>query len=410
MPYFVKFMKSAILILTGWLSVFYADAQPGCTDPQAMNFDPSATQNDGSCAYPPTIYTPQQLANLPAAIAEASGLEFFNGQLWLQQDGGAGPMLHTLDTLTSAVLQTLPLPSLENKDWEDLAENATHLYVGDFGNNAGNRTDLRIYKISKNDLLAGTVTAEIIEFSFSDQTDFTPAPNATNHDCEAFVVLGDSLHIFSKRWLDNTTRRYVLPTTPGTYIADLRDSFDTDCLVTAADVSDEGMLLLLGYDGSTSETSLWLLWDYPGTSVFAGNKRKLTLGSAINMSQAEGIAFSSPTTGFICSERISVFQQRLLRFDVGPWSTGPSATAAQRGRAGLLVYPNPFSDCLNIDFQGVVEDGAALALLAADGCVLQNAVLRSGTTSLDTTILPVGTYFLLVKNGGTVRVEKVVKW
>lgn len=409
MPFFVKFMKPTILILCAWLTIFCADAQPGCTDPQALNFDPSATQNDGSCAYPPTIYTPPQVAELPTAIAEASGIEFFNGQLWLQQDGGAGPMLHTLDTLAAAVLQTLPLSSLENKDWEDLAEDAEHLYIGDFGNNAGNRTDLRIYKISKNDLLAGTANGEIIEFSFSDQTDFTPAPNATNHDCEAFLVLGDSLHIFSKRWLDNSTHRYVLPNTPGSHIAKLRDSLDTDCLVTAADYSDEGMVLLLGYDGSTSETSLWLLWDYPGTSVFAGNKRKLTLGSAINMSQAEGIAFSSPTTGFICSERISIFPQRLLRFDVGQWLTGPSATVAQRGRAGVLVYPNPFSDCLNIDFQGVVEDGAALALLTSNGHVLQNGVLRSGTTSLDTTILPAGTYFLLLKNGGKVQVEKLVK-
>ena len=37
----------------------------------------------------------------------------------------------------------------ENVDWEDITQDETHIYIADFGNNNGNRTDLKIYKILK---------------------------------------------------------------------------------------------------------------------------------------------------------------------------------------------------------------------------------------------------------------------
>lgn len=402
-------MKFAILLITCCFSIVCANAQPGCTDPQAINFLPSATQNDGSCIYPPTIYFPVEIAQLPANMPEASGLEFFGGQLWVQQDGGAGPVLHSLDTTTAALLETVMLPGLENLDWEDLAEDADHLYIGDFGNNAGNRTNLRIYKINKNELLAGTAAAEVIAFSFSDQVDFTPAPNANNFDCEAFVVLGDSIHLFSKRWLDKTTHRYTLPTTAGNYVAQLRDSLDTNCLVSAADISEVGTLVLLGYDGTTSETSLWLLWDYSDSRFFSGNKRKITLGTALNMSQAEGITFSQSYKGFICSEKILVFPQRLFRFDIGQWLENPTATVASEDWAAILISPNPFSNFLIIDYQGVVAENALVSMIDVHGRLLKTTPFRSGKTEMETGGIPAGTYFLVVKNGDEISVRSVVK-
>lgn len=382
--------------------------QTGCTDAQALNFDPGALENDGSCTYPITNYQPVQIAELPSQINEASGAEFFGGQFWLHLDGGAGPVLHTIDTLTGAVLQTYPLPSIQNTDWEDLAEDATHLYIGDFGNNGGNRTDLRIYKISKNDLLAGTATAEVINFTFSDQSNFNNANQSHNFDCEAFVVLGDSLHIFSKRWLDFTTHRYTLPTTPGTFTAQLQDSLNVGFLTSAADISADGKVLLLGYD-TLSVTSIWMLWDYPGTRFFDGNKREIILGNAINMSQAEGLAFSSPNTGFICTERLSILPQRLLRFDIGQWFEVPSSANPSTMMDGISVAPNPFDVSLVVDFQGVVFPGASVTLSSLDGQLLRSAPLRSGQNQLETTGLALGFYILTVKNGDQVWANKMVK-
>jgi hypothetical protein len=384
------------------------EGQPGCTDPLALNFDPVASQNDGSCEYPETTYFPEPIAELPSTITEASGVAFFDGQLWLHQDGGVSPSLHTMDTLTGAALQTIPLPSLSNMDWEDLAEDATHLYIGDFGNNLGNRTDLRIYKINKNDLLAGTATAEVIEFAFSDQTDFTPSNQAHDFDCEAFVAQGDSLHLFSKRWLDLETHHYALPKTPGTHIAQLQDSLNVGFLASAADMAEDGTLLLLGYEPN-SATSLWMLWDYPGTRFFDGNKRQIKLGNALNMSQAEGIAFSSNTTGFICTEKLSILPARLLRFDIGAWLSGPSATLSPNQAPGVTLSPNPFSEFLLVDFQGVAEQDASLVLLSVEGRPLRSSPLRSGENKVETAGLAAGSYLLLLKNGAAIRVQKLVK-
>ncbi len=402
-------MKFAIFILTICFSIACANAQPGCTDPQALNYDPAAVQNDGSCMYPDTYYVPTLVALLPESMTEASGLAFVNGQLWAQQDGGDLPQLYHLDTLNGALLQTTPLPLLENQDWEDLAEDDMHLYIGDFGNNAGNRTDLRIYKINKNDLLTGSAAAEVIQFAFSDQTDFTPGSNATNHDCEAFVVLGDSLHLFTKRWLDNRTHRYTLPNSPGNHVAQLKDSLDVGMLVTAADVSTNGMVLLLGYDGTTSETSFWMLWDFPGTAVFAGNKRKINLGTALNMAQAEGLAFSTPTTGFICSERISFLPQRLLRFEVGQWLLHPTAVMERPGLPRISTAPNPFDGFLVLDYQGVGVGEGRFCLLGTEGRTLRSGTLRSGKNEVDTTGLAAGMYLLLLENEGGLTVRKLVK-
>ena len=75
----------------------------------------------------------------------------------------------------------------------------------------------------------------------------------------------------------------------------------------------------------------------------------------------------------------------------------------------LVASPNPFSNYLSIDFQGVVEDGATFVLLSADGRMLQNKALQHGANRLETVALPVGAYFLVVKNGGKVRVDKLMK-
>jgi len=403
-------MKFIFFAIIAWLSIAYAKAQPGCTDPQALNFDPTATVNDGSCTYPPTTYSPELIAELPSELAEASGMEFFDHQLWLHEDGGAGPLLQTVDTVTAAIQVSYSLPLLENTDWEDLAEDAENLYIGDFGNNSGDRTNLRIFKVNKTALqVAGTVTAEVIEFSFSDQTDFTPAYHATNFDCEAMVVIGDSLHIFSKRWLDKTTHHYVLPTAPGSYVAPLRDSFNIGLLATAADMSADGVVALLGYDLSTSEVAMWLFWDFAGGAVFSGNKRKISLGSALSLSQAEGLAFSTATEGLICSERFSVLPQKLHRFDIRQWLENPSPALEAELEPSISLSPNPFSDFLIVDFQVVGGGDGQFSLVGTDGQTWRSGELRSGKNTISTEDLPAGTYFLWVKNEDGNVVRKVMK-
>ena len=383
-----------------------AHAQPGCTDPQATNFDPAATENDGSCLYAPTSFQPPIIGTLPEDLEECSGLAFFGGSLWTHLDGGNPDQLFTLDTLTAEKLQTITVPNSDNHDWEDLAEDDEHLYIGDFGNNDGDRTDLRIYKIKKADLLAGAVSPELIEFSFSDQTDFTPMHNENNFDCEAFFFWQDSLHLFSKNWVDFKTRHYVLPASPGTHVAELRDSLNVQGQITAADITEDGKVLLLGYNVSTIEAFIYLLFDFHGSDFFSGNKRRISMGQANLTSQTEGLVFRDMRRGYICSESLSVFPQRLLSFDIEEWVDNPvsAESTVGPGSGKLSVFPNPAGDFIHLKMEGFPNgDDLVLHIYGAKGEIVFSKkidkTLMVNELEINTAHLRSGNYWVQIAGG-----------
>ena len=86
--------------------------------------------------------------NLPNSISETSGLLFYNGKLITHNDSGDAANLYELDTIRGNITRTITISNATNSDWEDITQDDTHIYIGDFGNNSnGNRQDLKIYKI-----------------------------------------------------------------------------------------------------------------------------------------------------------------------------------------------------------------------------------------------------------------------
>ncbi len=124
----------------------------GCTDPEAKNFDPSANWNDGSCKYKTTIYNPPFKYLLPDEVSETSGLIYYDNALWTINDSGNAPILYKLSPETGEVLQRIQIANATNKDWEDLAQDEEHIYIGDFGNNMGKRSKLKILILEKNNI------------------------------------------------------------------------------------------------------------------------------------------------------------------------------------------------------------------------------------------------------------------
>ena len=166
-----KFLLSLVAML--FLSLHGFSQVNGCTDPQAINYNPDATVNDGSCLYPSTAVTPATVVNaLPETIMETSALIYWSGGLWTLNDSGNEPELYKFDTLTGQISQTIAISGAQNVDWEDLAQDETRIFIGDFGNNLGNRTDLKIYVVEKSSIPASgnaEVLATEIEFSYGDQ-------------------------------------------------------------------------------------------------------------------------------------------------------------------------------------------------------------------------------------------------
>ena len=303
-------MKQFTLLLSILFSpIIYG--QFGCTDSQASNFNASASINDGSCLYNPTNYSLNLVANLVDTLSENSGLVWAAGKLYTFNDSGSGTKVYEV-TANGTIVRTIHIANSTNVDWEAMTSDSTYFYLGDFGNNNGNRTDLCIYRLLKSEVTNNaidTVVAEKMNFSWADQLDFTSAFNANNFDCEAFYATEDSLFLFSKNWVDLKTKCYSLPNYwTDTLNATLSSQFDVDGLITDAckDTMND-RIYLLGYknNGSNFYTSfIWCLWDHASNFIFSGNKRKIEIGNVLTVSQTEGITLSDNGTAYVSAEKV----------------------------------------------------------------------------------------------------------
>ena len=192
-------MKKVIFLFFIVFTSAYSQVS-GCTDPLSKNYNPKATQNDGSCLYKSIKVKPEYSIKLSDSVKETSGLIAFDNLLWTHNDDH-DKTIYGLDSI-GKIRRKIILEHNLNNDWEEISQDSTHIYIGDFGNNAkGNRTDLKILKINKTTFLNENPSVETISFKYSDQTDFSAKkPNTTNFDCEAFIVSKDSIYLFTKQW------------------------------------------------------------------------------------------------------------------------------------------------------------------------------------------------------------------
>ncbi len=392
-------MKIIILIA----SIFFLvnlNAQPGCTDPLALNYDSNATENDGSCLYPMTNYTMTEITQLSESLKECSGAELLSSGRWVHNDRGNEHEVYLIDSLNGEILHTANIANVGNIDWEDLAESENYLYIGDFGNNGGNRTDLRIYRINKNDLSNSLISAEIIQFAYSDQVDFSENNNNNNFDCEAFLFHDDQLHLFTKNWVDHKTKHYTLPAVPGFHMAQLKDSFDVAGLITSADISLDDEIVLLGYT-TLGLNFMWLLFDFNGNDFFSGNKRRISLGSGVTNSQTEGITFRENGYGYVSSEQFKVndqitLPQKLLSFSINQWIGGTTSTKENYSFDTIKAFPNPFQNSFEIE--NPLNKTLCWKLFNNFGQLVKNGELIGLKTKIDVDDLPSGIYYLSIFN------------
>lgn len=236
---------------------------------------------------------------LPVQLQESSGLCYTDGSLWSFGDSGNPNSIYKVDSATGAILQTVTIANYPNIDWESMAADSLYLYIGDMGNNDGNRTDLKILRIKKADLVSSSaqvsVMADSIKFSYTDQTSFSYNSN-TNFDCEAMVAAGNNLYVFTKDRGDLKTRCYMLPKSPGTYAVSPVSGFDVSGRITdAAYNKTTGELALLGYMSQKDNSFIWFFNSYEGDHFFADSSYRVTIGRSSDEWQTEGLDYISPT-------------------------------------------------------------------------------------------------------------------
>ena len=387
----------------------------GCTDPLAINFDSLATQNDGSCIYSSEIISVITSWDLPETMIETSGLIMWDERLWTHNDD-TDINLYAFDTTDIQNYQSYPLTGTVNTDWEEISQDNDYVYVGDFGNNAnGNRTDLKILRIEKNSLLASSPVIDTIHFSYSLQTDFTPTgPNNTDFDCEAFIVTSDSIYLFTKEWVSQKSSIYSLPKEPGTHVAQFRDSYDVEGLITGSTyLEDKNLVVLSGYS-MLLQPFLYLLYDFQPFDFYSGNKRKILLNLPFH--QVEGIATEDGLMYFISNEFFSysvvTVHQKLHLVDLTPFLSNYLDEISlnmidNQQQNQLVIYPNPGSKKLNIEFPDHLA-GMSYKIFDATGRTVLSGKLHPEKRSIDIGRLSPGAYLFVVDSPDNI-VKKFIR-
>jgi hypothetical protein len=248
--WFIRPVRPAALLAAALIFVGCDPTEPVRTQPQQVP-DPTRFV---SAAYLDSIDRYLDAS----AVPEISGQVSDSTGFWALQDSGNPNQLVRLDPATGKVLQRVTIRNAENRDWEELASDADHFYIGNFGNNRGARQDLEVLKVPRAglSLTAETqqVDAESIRFRYAAQTTYE-ASSDHNVDCEAMILLDGSLVLFSKNRGDLKTYAYRLPTEPGDHVLTPFEVYDADGLITGAAwwPGDQtggrpDRLLLTGYD------------------------------------------------------------------------------------------------------------------------------------------------------------------
>lgn len=388
-----KKLSIAIISLL-FLSVFQVFSQAGCTDPLANNYDPGAVENDGSCLYDEVIISPTNSYSLDNVLSGTSGLIYWNDYLWTHNDSSDNN-LYQVDPANGSIVNSISLAPQVNHDWEEIAQDEDYIYVGDFGNNvSGDRTDLKIIRVSKSSLLTENPQMEEINFIYEDQTDFTPKDiNSTDYDCEAFEITEEAIFLFTKEWVSKETRLYKLPKTPGTYEAQLQDDYDVNGLITGSTYDKDNSVIALSGYSNLMQPFVYLLYDFTAEDFFGGNKRKIELDLPYH--QVEGITTTDGLQYWITNESLDFagIDQQLHTLDLTDYLDDYLNYPSVEESPQFKLYPNPTFSTLEITAK---EKLFPLQYVITNliGENVKEGVLKSVNSSLDVAELASGTYFL----------------
>ncbi|QIA09838.1 hypothetical protein [Draconibacterium halophilum] len=269
-----------------------------------------------------SLQAEQYIPEVDGKMNEISGLMIYDDHLWGFNDSGGKNELYGFNK-SGKIKYEIELDDAKNRDWESITQNDKHVFVGDFGNNGGNRDNLRIYKIRKKDISnkdEQKVDVKEIEFEYADQERFTYLDQTTPFDCEAMVAFKNKLYLFSKNWRDRTTWQYELPTKKGKYDITPTDTFNVKGLVTGADISpNKKILALVGYENFQS--FIWLFSDFPEDRFFEGQSQTIYL-EGIDGAQTEGICFLNNDSILVSCEKTRTHDQQVFLFDLKKLNDG----------------------------------------------------------------------------------------
>lgn len=354
---------------------------------------------------PPVAAT---VANFPMALKGTSSIFYMNGTYWTANDHG-DLIIYNIDSTTGEILRVIPF-DIEIEDMEEIAQDADYIYFGDFGDNLGERDNLRIFRLDKGDIASGIFDFDTIEFWYPERNRW----NRRNYDCESFVVGDSNFYLFTKRWNSLDCEVYSIPKRIGEWRANLLGSFASDGLVTGCCYLPQFQLLTLcGYNTSCKPFVI-IIYDIEGENFLDAKKLHVELGNEQGV-QTEAIISHDGIHYYLTNEYLALVSSytppRLLNLDLSPFledyvnGTGEvhRLAIAEKPRQQLGVFPNPTTRWLNIS--------------GAEGCKITIYNMRGQCVGeafdqqrLDLSSLPSGCYTLVATApDGTMRRTTIAK-
>ena len=181
---------------------------------------------------------PEGAIELSKKIDETSGLASFENNFLTLNDSGGKPALYSFNA-KGDLLETHKIDGAINRDWEDIAQDSTHFYIADTGNNYATREDLTVYIVTRDFKLKDS-----IKINYASQTNFKKKKK-NNYDAETLIAYGDSLLIFSKNRKSYKTQLYAFPKEGGQFSLEKLHTFDVNALITGGDYDSNSKQLVL---------------------------------------------------------------------------------------------------------------------------------------------------------------------
>ena len=181
---------------------------------------------------------PEGAIELSKKIDETSGLASIENNFLTLNDSGGKPALYSFNA-KGDLLETHKIDGAINRDWEDIAQDSTHFYIADTGNNFATREDLTVYIVTKDFKLKDS-----IKISYASQTKFKKKKK-NKYDAETLIAYGDSLLIFSKNRKSQKTQLYAFPKVGGQFSLEKLHTFDVNALITGGDYDSNSKRLVL---------------------------------------------------------------------------------------------------------------------------------------------------------------------
>jgi len=301
----MNYRVASLYTILVFLFLGSCNSKKGCTDPNSISYDAEAKIDDGSCTYPSGDGNLTVVRKLKNPFDEVSGLKYVDKRLWSIIDPEGEDIIYSINLVTGESKETIKLSGVKSVNFEAITSSETDFYIGDIGNNKGNRKDLVIYKVPFPSPveMENSARAEEIKFYYPEQKDFRNNP-LTDFDAEAIVYRNGHIYLFTKNNSNTKTSLYEIPAVPGNHAAKLKGIFDVQGKITDADINADGTkLILTGHNKETEEVFCWLLKDFEGTNFFTGSKTKIPLGRLDEVGQIEGATFFNDRNVFISNEK-----------------------------------------------------------------------------------------------------------